>query len=382
MLFKSPTLGKEELRVIDALKSIYNVLRYALSTPARWNGVLRRNMFARAIQGSNSIEGYMVTKEDALAAVEGEKPLDANTETWLAIVGYRNALTYVLQLAKDQRFVFNEGFLRSLHYMMISHDLSKHPGNWRPGPIYVRDESRGENVYEGPPADILPRLIKELTLYLMGSQDKEHLIVKAAMAHLNLVMIHPFSDGNGRMGRCLQTLVLTSRGIGDPAFSSIEEYLGRNTQAYYSVLAETGQGSWNPQNSTRKWIRFNLAAHYIQAVTMLSRTRMIAKLWGELETYIKNHHLPDRVIFALSDTAMGYQLRSSHYRHAAEVSAVLASRDLKSLVTAGMLLPSGERRGRVYRASDSLRDVWLRIRNDEPRKIADPFETLGDLVMG
>ena len=370
------------MRVIDAIKSIYNVLRYALSTPARWNGVLRRNTFARAIQGSNSIEGYVVTQEDALAAVEGEEPLEAKTETWLAIVGYRNAMTYVLQLSKDSKFIFNEGFLRSLHYMMVSHDLSKHPGNWRPGPIYVRKEETGQIVYEGPPAEMVAKLIGELITYVTGPQDGEYLLLKAAMAHLNLVMIHPFSDGNGRMGRCLQTLVLSSRGIADPTFSSIEEYLGRNTQSYYNVLAETGRGSWTPQNNTRLWIRFNLAAHYIQAVTMLGRTRMIAKLWDDLEKRIKENRLPDRVIYALSDAAMGYHVRSSHYRHAADIQNVLASRDLKALVTAGMLVPSGERRGRIYRASDSLRDIWLQIRNTEPTRIDDPFQTTGDLIAG
>lgn len=57
--------------------------------------------------------------------------------------------------------------------------------------------------------------------------------IQAGMAHLNLVMIHPFRDGNGRMARCLQSLVLARGGILDPVFISIEEYLGRNTQRYY-----------------------------------------------------------------------------------------------------------------------------------------------------
>ena len=65
-----------------------------------------------------------------------------------------------------------------------------------------------------------------------------HPLVAAAMAHLNLVLVHPFSDGNGRMARCLQTFVLARDGLLAPEFSSIEEYLGRNTSAYYAVLAE------------------------------------------------------------------------------------------------------------------------------------------------
>ena len=67
-------------------------------------------------------------------------------------------------------------------------------------------------------------------------------LVRAAMAHLNLVLIHPFRDGNGRMARALQTLVLSRGGIGEPAFSNIEEWLGGNTEDYYRVLAATGGG--------------------------------------------------------------------------------------------------------------------------------------------
>ncbi len=374
MLFESAKLGSEELGVITEIGKLYTAMRYALSTPTRWEGVLRRNAFARAIRGSNSIEGYVVTAEDALAAAEGEEPLNAERETWLAVTGYRNAMTYVLQLAKDPNFVFNEGFLRSLHFMMLQHDLSKHPGNWRPGPIYVRDEEKGENVYEGPPVEMVPKLIEELIAYLNSPKDKDHALIKAAMAHLNLVMIHPFSDGNGRLARCLHTLMLAARGIGDPVFSSIEEYLGRNTRAYYDVLAEVGRGSWNPRNETRPWIRFNLTAHFRQAATVQSRMRMIAKLWDELEREIKRRGLPERCIYALSDAAMGYHVRSSHYRGVAVVSNVVASRDLRNLVRAGMLVPTGERRGRVYNASQWLRDMWIKIRSEEPGQIPDPFE--------
>ncbi|HEX2715379.1 MAG TPA: Fic family protein, partial [Candidatus Acidoferrales bacterium] len=198
---------------------------------------------------------------------------------------------------------------------------------------------------------------------------------KAAMAHLNLVMIHPFSDGNGRMARCLQTLVLSSEGLVDPTFYSIEEYLGRNTQDYYDVLATVGKGKWNPQNDTRPWIRFNILAHYRQAGTLLRRTRIIAKLWDELENEIKKKGLPDRVIGALSDAAMGLHVRSANYRHFADVSKVVASRDLRAAVEAGFLVPSGEKRGRIYSATTSLRSLALKIRETEPRRIPDPFET-------
>ena len=383
MIFVSSPLSRDELKVIHAIGALYKKLKYILSTPPRWSGTLRRNTFARAIQGSNSIEGYLVSAEDAIAAVEGEEPLSAKGETWLAVTGYRNAMTYVLQLAKDPNFVINEGYLRSLHFMMLQHDLSKHPGNWRPGPIYVRNEEQGNVVYEGPPSAVVPELIAELISYLQGPQDNDHILVKAATAHLNLVMIHPFSDGNGRMSRCLQSLILAvGLGIVDPTFSSIEEYLGRNTRRYYDVLAEVGQGSWQPKNDTTPWIRFNLTAHYRQAATLLRRTRMIAKLWDHLEREIRAKRLPERAIYALSDAAMGYYVRAAHYRHLTEVSDVVASRDLKFLVQTGLLIASGEKRGRVYRASEELREVASRFRNEEPTQIHDPFETQDELITG
>ncbi len=375
MLFKTPILKDDELRVITAIAKMHKSLRYSLSEPTRWEGLLRRNTFAKAIRGSNSIEGYLVTAEDAVAAVEGEEPLEAEVETWHAVMGYRNAMTYVLQLAKDPNFVFNDGFLRSLHFMMLYYDLTKHPGNWRPGPIYVRDEAKGENVYEGPSAELVQSLIRELISYLTSTNDKDHILVKAAMAHLNLVMIHPFSDGNGRMARCLQTLVLSSEGLVDPTFCSIEEYLGRNTQDYYDILSVVGKGQWKPQNDARPWIRFNILAHYRQAGTLLRRTRLISKLWDELEQEIKKKGLPDRVICALSDAAMGLHVRSVNYRHLTDVSKVVASRDLRAAVEAGFLIPAGEKRGRIYSATESLKSIAIRIRGTEPRRIPNPFET-------
>lgn len=373
MLFHSEALTQVEEDVIARIEDAKKALKYNLATPRRWRGLLRRNTLARAVRGSNSIEGYNVTAEDAIAAVEGEEPLDADREAWLAVTGYRTAMTFVLQLTKDPNFTYNEGFIRSLHFMMLQHDLSKNPGIWRPGTVYVRDESKNEIVYEGPEAETVPGLIEELIEYLNVDDASPHALVKGAMAHLNLVMIHPFSDGNGRMARCLQTLVLGQEGILEPEFSSIEEYLGRNTQDYYNVLAETGQGSWHPKNSTRAWIRFNLTAHFRQATTLVMRTRAIDILWQELELELSRHGLPDRLIYAVADGAIGYRVRNSSYRNLAKLNDVMASRDLKAAVDAGLLIPSGERRGRVYVGSSPIRALFDKLRREHIRAVPDPF---------
>jgi Fic family protein len=373
MLFKAEKLGAAEKEVISKVEEARKALKYNLATPRRWRGLLRRNTLARAVRGSNSIEGYNVTAEDAIAAVEGEEPLTADREAWLAVTGYRTAMTFVLQLTKDPNFVYSEGFIRSLHFMMMQHDLKKNPGNWRPGAVYVRDEAKNEVVYEGPDVEMVPGLIAELVDYLNDDEDCPHALVKGAMAHLNLVMIHPFSDGNGRMARCLQTLVLGREGILEPEFSSIEEYLGRNTQDYYNVLAATGEGSWHPRNNTKAWIHFNLTAHFRQASTLVMRTKLMDALWQELELELSRHGLPDRLIYAVADGAIGYRVRNSSYRNIAELSDVMASRDLKAAVDAGLLVASGERRGRVYEGSPQLKAFMDKLRRDHLRSVPDPF---------
>ena len=379
MIFQPDQLAEAEEQVILQIHEIRKKLRHNLATPRRWLGQLRRNTFARAIRGSNSIEGYDVTAEDAIAAAEGEEPLDAKTEAWLAVTGYRSAMTFVLQLARDTNFRYEEGFLRSLHFLMLQHDLKKNPGNWRPGTIYVRDEQNDQIVYEGPENTLIPSLIDEM-IEILNRKDSSNTLVKAAMAHLNLVMIHPFSDGNGRMARCLQSLVLAREGILEPEFASIEEYLGKNTTEYYQVLAETGQGEWNPQRSTAAWIRFNLTAHYRQAITLLNRTRTMDLLWQQMELKAKMAGLHERTLYAICDAAIGYRVRNASYRNLAQVNDLTASRDLKSASDAGFLMPSGERRGRYYVGSSEIRNIYEQLRQQYLRPIPDPFLPMQDTL--
>ena len=371
MLLQPCVLDEIELEVVRRIEELRERLRYAVADhPRRWHGLLRRNALARAIRGSNSIEGYNITVDDAIAAAEGEEPLDASAETWAAIQGYRAAMTYVLQLAHDPHFAYSADLIRGLHFMMLSYDLSKHPGRWRPGPIYVRDDAKNEVVYEGPDAALAPRMVEELVTGL-NEPDLIPPLVRAAMGHLNLVMIHPFSDGNGRMARCLQTLILARTGTLASPFSSIEEYLGRNTQAYYDVLAQVGAGSWNRDRDTRPWIRFCLTAHFRQATTLLRRSRQMERLWNVVEIELKERGLPERLMFALADGAIGLKVRNATYRPVAEISEQAASRDLRIAVDAGLLVGHGEKRGRFYTAAPVLLEI--RARTTEPKVVEDPF---------
>jgi Fic family protein len=290
-------------------------------------------------------------------------------------------MTYVLQLASEEGFTYSEQLLKSLHFMMTNYDLHIRPGLWRAGSIFVRNDDIGVTVYEGPDVDQIPELMANLVDSLNATNSLPPMI-RAGMAHLNLVMIHPFRDGNGRMGRCLQTLVLARDGILSPVFCSIEEYLGRNTQDYYDVLAAVGKGSWHPENDSRPWNRLILTAHLRQARTLLRRVRESEQLWDKLEKATARLGLPDRTISVLWDAAMGYRVRNATYRAISEQSADdpisegVASRDLKRMVEAELLIPIGEKRARVYRGSPDLRRLRQEIIDArDPTDDTDPFGT-------
>jgi Fic family protein len=377
-IYQIPDLPRQYLEVIEAIEQLKAQLRTVLrQQPRRWTGLLRRSTFARAIQGSNSIEGYNVTDEDALAAVEGEEPLDPKTEAWSAVQAYRTAMSYIVQLADDAHFSYNDWLIRSLHYMMLHYDLSKNPGRWRPGTIFVRRQPSQEIVYEGPDVELIPDLVQQL-VNLLNERSKMPMLVRAALAHLNLVMIHPFSDGNGRMARALQTLVLARDGLLDPRFASIEEYLGHHTQDYYLVLAEVGQGAWHPEINALPWIKFCLTAHYRQAETLLRRRKELERICQLIEQELKSRGLHERMLMALADAAMGYRVRNATYRHSADVSDEVATKDLQLLAKEGLLIPKGERRGRTYAAGPWLNQI--RAESQEPMIITDPFTSTSRIL--
>jgi Fic family protein len=279
---------------------------------------------------------------------------------------------------EDDGAVVDEGVIKALHFMMMKHDLSKSPGRWRGGYIGVRNDATGQIVYEGPNAELIGGLIDSMLGTLR--QDDAPTLIRAAMAHLNLVMIHPFHDGNGRMARCLQTLVIARDRINAPVFSSVEEYLGRNTQAYYDVLAKVGQGGWHPENDARPWIRFMLTAHYRQAKTHLRRIEEIERLYSECSEMAAVHRLPDRCAAGLSDVALGLRIRRNSYLSVVasstgeEISDLTATRDLQAMAKAGLLIPRGETRGRYYVGSPSILELRDAIRAGRPaRDTDDPF---------
>ena len=371
MLFTYRSLDSEEKRVEEATARIrHDLRRYVAAEPRRWTGLVARMTRARALAASNSVEGIHVSDEDAIAAIDREDPANTDRETWQAVFGCREAMDYILQRCRGPSFTITEDVLLAVHFMICQSDLKANPGQYRPGWVGVRNTRTGEVLHEGVDRDRLEPLIDELLDYV-NQAEVESVFLRAAMAHLNLAMLHPFSDGNGRTARCIHTAVLASDGIVAPIFSSIEEYIGRNHQQYYDVLAEVGGGAWQPARDAKPWVRFCLSGHYVQAQTLLRRMREIERLYTELSEMVVAGGLPERMTLALVQAATGGRVRNASYRVSADVSKNLASRDLKLLVDAGFLVPEGERRGRFYKPAPAVAEIRQKLRL--PKGIDDAF---------
>ncbi|MEU8238013.1 Fic family protein [Actinoplanes missouriensis] len=254
-------------------------------------------------------------------------------------------------------------------------DSARRPaGQWRPGAVYVTDPDDPRlAAYTAPAADEVAGLIGELVAWL-NTDDGSHPLVRAAMAHLHLVSIHPWADGNGRMSRSLQTLMIAREGVLAPEFSSIEAWLGRrqNTWAYYAELKRRGS-TFVPDQDVSSWIRFNLTAYHEQAQAVQGRVDRSAAVWSMLLEFAAETGLDERTVSALHDVAVIGRIRRHRYEQAEGLTLQQAQRDLRDLTAAGLLEPVGRTRARYYTEGPHFPERVLEVART-PMTLTAPYE--------
>ncbi len=363
----APELGDDEHEAIAKITAKQQDLRHRTYEPRRWVGSMRRQAQAAAILGSSKIEGHVVSQEDAEAIVDGRVTSESIDHT--AVRAYQRAMTFVLQAARDPHFEYSPGVLKAMQFMINEFDLDAHPGRFRDGGIFVVDTATGVSEYTGPDPDHARELVAALCDHLNRPKTVEPM-VEAAMAHYNLVKIHPFKDGNGRMSRILQTLVLARSGILVPEFVSIEEYLGNYTQGYYEILRTVGGPDWAPERDTRLWIRYCLTAHFVQAELLNRRVREAELRWELLEQAARDAGIHERCVGSLIDAAAGKKVTNSSYLDVMEsstgesMSKQSVTKDLNALVAAGLIEQRGAARGSHYVATAKLTDISGQARSE------------------
>jgi Fic family protein len=353
MLYATPQPTPELEARLDELDSLRRALGREIDRPMRWLGQLRRSIRASSIEGSTSIEGYSVSPEEAVALVSREAAAEPGDENRLAVACYARAMDHVGVLAQDPEFAWSDRVILDLHFDACYFQRDRGPGRWRSGPIAVTGRD-GSLEFQGPGADSVPGLIAELIARLAQGDPEADAVVRAAMAHLHLTSIHPFRDGNGRVARILQSLVLAREGLVAPEFSSIEEYLGEHTPAYYAALREVQAGGYRPERNASSWVAFCVEAHIVQAKQRLAQIEAAASRWEHLEALVAERGWPERLTIALEQSLIGGTDRA-RYSVEADVSPTTASADFRRLLDGGLVEQEGRGRNTSYRASGALR---------------------------
>ncbi len=346
----SRSLQRELIR-LDALRERLHV---GTRGPARWIGGLRRLAMARAVGNSTSIEGFRVPREDAAALVSHEAEPEAGEASRQAVACYGRAMDHVAAMADDPTFEWSARVILDLHFEACHFQNDARPGRWRDGPVSVTDHD-GSIAYRAPDAENVPTLMDEVVRWLQSPDAiAVHPVVRAAMAHLHVVSVHPFRDGNGRIARIIQSLVLARDGLVAPEFASIEEYLGERTGAYYAALREVQGPGYDPSRDAAGWVRFCVGAHLEQAERRLRELETAAARWEVCERLVASRNWPDRCVIALERALTGHLDRAG-YAAEAGISPMTANLDIRRLLDAGLVDQGGRSRATRYRASAELR---------------------------
>ncbi|MFJ9613448.1 Fic family protein [Streptomyces noursei] len=377
MLYETPCLEPVDREVLAQVDAMREQLRHTVQqVPMKWTQDLCKALTASAIAASNAIEGYRVDAKDVADLMDGEREVDASEENKAETLAYQQAMTYIQSLHDVVDFRYNKELLNAVHWMLQGHHHPlKTAGQWRK--TSIRITAPGDELatdYEGPDQDLVPALMGELVDWLNDGDLDQHVLIRAAMAHLNLVKIHPWSDGNGRMSRSLQTLVIARGGVLAPEFSSIEEWLGMpgNTWEYYKVLREVGGRVWSPERDTLPWIKFNLLAYHQQAQRVQRRVDRSNECWMQLMEAAETDGVTERQVTALHEVAMVGRVRRSRYEKAEGLNTQQATRDMQALTRAGLLTAVGQTKGRHYVAGPAFPKNVLATAQ-RPHTIANPY---------
>ena len=355
MIFRTPQPDPDLLAQLADFDKLRQQLGDRAGVAGSRLGSLRRQWRAASAESSIEIEGFHVPEQERIALTDGNYPADPSDEDRMALSCYARAVDHVAVMSHDPTFRWDERVILDLHFDACYFQKDKHPGQYRRRGIEVTAPDGGPPAYIGPPAEDLTKLMSEIIGWLDHADPDAHLIVRAAMAHLHLVSVHPFRDGNGRISRILQSLVLARGGLLAPELVTIEEYLGHHTDTYYETLKTVQGGTYQPKRDATPWVRFCITAHLEQARLRLQQLADAGRRWTYLETLVEQRGWPDRLVIALEQSLFQGTDRAT-YTAEADISTPTASNDLRRLLDAGLITRQGRGRTTRYTAGDRLQN--------------------------
>ena len=357
-LYKTPPKSRTLERRLTDLDEQRRYLAQHLGESAQpWTGNLRRLAAAEATIGSTSIEGYGASIEDAVEILAGRPAAKATEETQRIIAAYGQAMGRVSALADDPHFEWTTQTVLELHFLVCFPQPEARPGRLRDGAVIVT-RGAGREPFRAPASSSVPGLVNELSDWLRLGDQTRHPVIRAAMAHLDLVSIHPFRDGNGRVARVVQSLVLAREGVLRPELVSIEPYLGRHTREYYSALEEVQGDEYDPTRDASPWVEFCIEAHIFEAAERRRWLELAYSRHDFCEGVARAEGYPERLVTALDQALLGLPVTNAEYRRENSIASPTAVQDLQRLRRDGWLDQEGGGRSVRYVASKKLQDKW------------------------
>lgn len=308
-------------------------------------------MLVEAIKTSE-IEGEYLSRNDVMSSIRNNLGLNEKPDP----VPDRRA-NGIGQLMVDVRNTFsaslNQETLFSWHHMLLGTGSKINAGQWRssPEPMQVVSGTYGKEKvhFEAPPSDRVPEEMDQFITWFNETAPggKAPIIqapVRSAIAHLYFETIHPFEDGNGRIGRAIAEKAI-SQGIGRPVMLSLSKTIETNKVAYYEAL-QTAQRS----KEVTVWITWFLnmvIAAQMDAEQQIDFALKKAKFFDRFRDQLSERQL--KVIRRmLEEGPEGFEggINAGKYGSLTRVSKATATRDLQDLLTMGAIISSGDGGGR------------------------------------
>lgn len=202
---------------------------------------------------SSQIEGTQSSFSDLILFEHDLKP-SVSIDDVEEVSNYVQAINYGLKRLKEG-FPLSLRLLREVHAVLLkgTRGAHKYPGEFRRTQNWIGGTRPGNALFVPPPPENLSELLSNLEKFLNDENDKLPILIKAGLAHVQFEMIHPFLDGNGRLGRLLITLYLCEKHILKEPILYLSLYLKQHRKTYYDLLQEVRMhGTWET------WLEFFL----------------------------------------------------------------------------------------------------------------------------
>ena len=302
----------------------------------QFDGILIPMLQKKEAISSMDIEGTQTTMPDVLK--REIKPQNSDDKIQIEVRNHIQALFYGAEYLRSGKFTHT--FIKKIHeYMMagiIAPELSNTLGKYKAKENQI-NSSTGAVVYIPPTASETKKYMDELLTFMNNSTDGINPLIKAAMIHSQFESIHPFSDGNGRIGRVLISLYLYKAKVINFPFFYISEAINMDKSVYYNMLTDSRMSSLD------NWIRYFLRKVNIQAVKLTGYIDSLNELYIKTKIAVKkcvNSPKYDEIIECLfthpilDATILGEQLSVSRgqairYLNALEENQVIIGDDRK-----------------------------------------------------